>query len=144
MFSHQLFSSCLCQCYDHKGNMVNGLYLTSCTSKRFTIFSNIHPFMHPFTHRLRCRPCKATDSTSGAVRMRCLAQGHLDTRTGNLSGNQPTFPVTSQPSRLPANLPGYQPTFRLPAANPLYLLSHMTRRHHVMIRRETSNHEAHH
>ena len=46
-------------------------------------FSNIHPFiMHTFTHRRRCQPRRATASWSGAVRVRCLAQGHLDTQLG--------------------------------------------------------------
>ena len=81
-------------------NGENGLhlyraFLTTSHSKRFTIPPHIHPFMHTFTHRRRdCR------RASGAVRVRCLTQGHLDTwdRTSNFFGSQPT---------------------------PLYLLSHM-------------------
>ena len=34
--------------------------------------ANIHAFMHPFSDRRRCQPCKATASSSGAVRVRCL------------------------------------------------------------------------
>ena len=40
---------------------------------------NIYTFIHTFTHQLRCQPCKATASSLGAVRVRCLAQGHHDT-----------------------------------------------------------------
>ena len=52
--------------------------------------------MHTFTHRQRCQGEGATASSSGAVRVRCLAHGHLDTQlggAGNLTGN---LPVTSQ------------------------------------------------
>ena len=52
---------------------------------------NFGPFMHTFTHRRRCQPYKATAGSSGVVRVRCLTQRHLDTRTSNL-------PVTSQPA----------------------------------------------
>ena len=67
--------------------MVNGLhlysaFLTSGHSRRFTILPNIHLFMHTFTHRLKCQPCKATASSSGAVRVRYLAQGYLNTLGG--------------------------------------------------------------
>ena len=45
---------------------------------------NLQPFIHTFTHRRRSRPLMATEGgflpLSGAVRVRCLAQGHLDTR----------------------------------------------------------------
>ena len=85
--------------------MVSGLHLYSAflTSQCFTILPNIQPFMQTFTHQRRCQPCKATASLSGAIRVRYLAQRHLDTR----------------------RRPGIElATFRLPA-NPLYLLSHM-------------------
>ena len=88
--------------------MVNWLhfysaFLNSGRSKRFTTLPNIHPFMHTFTDR-RCRPLKATASSSGTVRVRCLAQGHLDT---------PLVGAGIEPA-----------TFWLPV-NILYLLSHM-------------------
>ena len=35
-----------------------------------------------FTHRWWSQPCKATASSSGAIRVGCLAQGHLDTHEG--------------------------------------------------------------
>ena len=38
--------------------------------------------MHTFTHRRRSQPRKATASSSGSARIRCLAQGHLDTLGG--------------------------------------------------------------
>ena len=84
--------------------MVNGLHLYSGGhSKRFTISLNIHPSMHTFTHPRWCQPCKATASSPGAVRVRCLAEGHLDTRLGGAGDRNSNLPVTSQ----------------------LYLLSHM-------------------
>ena len=43
------------------------------------ITSDLHWLIHTFTHRQRSQPCKATASTSGAVRLRRLTQGHLDT-----------------------------------------------------------------
>jgi hypothetical protein len=74
--------------------MLNGLhlcsvFLTSGHSKHFTVSPHIHPFKHTFTHRRRSEPRKATVSSSGAVRVKCLAQEHIDTQTSNL-------PVTSQ------------------------------------------------
>ena len=33
---------------------------------------------HTFTHRRWSQPCKPTASSSGAVEVRCLAQGQLD------------------------------------------------------------------
>ena len=56
--------------------MINGLHLystilTSGHSKRFTISHCVHAHMH--TRQLRGQPCKATASSTGAVRVRCLA-----------------------------------------------------------------------
>ena len=86
--------------------MVNGLYLfsavlTSSHSKRFTIRHNIHPFMHTFTHRRRCHPRRAIASSSGAVRARRLAQGHLETQLGGDGDRTSNLPVTSQPTLPP-------------------------------------------
>ena len=89
--------------------MVNELHLycailTSEQSKSFTILPyNIHPIIKKFTQQHRCQPEQVTASLSGAVRLRCLAQGHLDT-LGDLGIELATF-------RLPAN--------------PIYLLSPM-------------------
>ena len=74
------------------GANVNGLHLYSAFltighPKRFTILPNIH---RSRTHRRRSQPCKATASSSGAVRVRC-----------------PTF-------KLPAN-PLYLLSYRRPA-----------------------------
>ena len=93
-----------------KMHYVNGLhlysaFLTSGHSKHFTILPNIHPFIHTFTHRRRSQPRKTTASSSGAVRVRCLAQGHLDTRLREVEDRTSNLPVTSQLA--------------------LYLLSHM-------------------
>ena len=84
--------------------MVNGLHLCSAClnsshSERFTILPHIHPFIDTCTHRRRCQTRKATASSSGAVRERCLAQGNLDTLGG------------ARDQRLPDNM--------------LYLLNHM-------------------
>ena len=46
------------------------------------IQSALQWIMHTFTHRRRCQPRRATASSSGAVRVRCLAQGHLNTQLG--------------------------------------------------------------
>ena len=89
--------------------MVNGMhiyraFLISGHSKRLTILPNNHPFMHTFTHRRRRQPCKAIASWSGAVRVRCLAQGHLDTQQQELTGvgdQTSILPVTSQPALPP-------------------------------------------
>ena len=54
--------------------------------------------MHIVTHRRQCQPCKA-----GAVRVRRLAQGHLDTLS--------KLTVTSQPALPPELvLPGHAQT----------------------------------
>ena len=54
--------------------------------------------MHTFTHQWRCQPRKVPASSSGAVRVRCRAQGHLNTLGG--AGDQTrNLPVTSQPER---------------------------------------------
>ena len=74
--------------------------LTSGHSKYFTISPNIHPFMHTFTH-------SHSDGSSGAVRVRCLAQGHLDAGADNWTSNltsRPALPpgphAAPRPSRL--------------------------------------------
>jgi hypothetical protein len=55
-------------------------FLTSGRSKCFTTLPNIHPFMQ-------------TASSSGTVRVRCLAQGHLDARLGRDGFEPETFLV---------------------------------------------------
>ena len=60
-------------------------------------------FTHSFTHRWRCQPCKEIASSSGAVRVRCLAQGHLDTRAGDRTSNLPGFRPTPEPHAAPAS-----------------------------------------
>ena len=39
-------------------------------------------YIHTFTHRRRSQPHRATTSSSAAVRVRCLAQAHLDNQLG--------------------------------------------------------------
>ena len=95
-----------CQKNKEQGTfMVNGLhfyssFLTSGHSKLFTIShcNTIHPFMHTFTHRWRSQPCNATASSPGAVRVRCFAQGHLNTRLGGAGDRPSNLPVTSHPA----------------------------------------------
>ena len=48
----------------------------------FTILPNIHPFMHMHNHTLMAESTTQGDSQLGAVRVRRLAQGHLDTHLG--------------------------------------------------------------
>ena len=54
-----------------------------------------HPFIHTFTHRRRRQPCKVTVSSSGAVRVRCLAQRHPDTRRRRSPGIEPATWATA-------------------------------------------------
>ena len=58
-----------------------------------------------FTHRRWSQPRRATASLSGAVRMRCLAQGHLDTQLGGAGDPTSNLPVNSQPTLPPEVLP---------------------------------------
>ena len=53
------------------------LYIFALHSPTHT---HIHPFIHIHTPTV-CQLCKATASSSGAFRVRYLAQGHLDTQT---------------------------------------------------------------
>ena len=73
------------------------------------IQSNLQPFTHTFTHRRQSQPRRVTDSVSGAVRMWCLAQGHLDTQLGGARDQTSNLLVRGQPA-LPAELSvaGYQ------------------------------------
>ena len=50
----------------------------------------LEPFIHSFTHHRWSQPRRATASSSGAVKVRRLTQGHLDTRAGDRT--QPTLP----------------------------------------------------
>ena len=70
------------------------------TLKHFTILPNNHPFMLTFTHRRRC-PCNAKTSSSGAVRVRDLAPGHLDIQLGGAGDGTSNLPVTSRPALPP-------------------------------------------
>ena len=84
--------------------MVNRLHLYSTFltighSKCFTILPNIHPFIHTCTHQQQCQLCKATARSSGAIKVRCLAQGHLDTRQGG--AGDPTFWLPANPALPP-------------------------------------------
>ena len=52
------------------------------TASHSPVHPHIHPFILTFTHWRRSQPRRATASWSGAVRVRRLAQGHLDTQLG--------------------------------------------------------------
>ena len=60
---------------------------------------------HSFTHSQQCQPCKAPASSSGAVRVRYLAHGHLDTQLGGAGDQTSNLAVTSQPAVPPELLP---------------------------------------
>ena len=75
-------------------------FLTSGHSKLFTIL----PDIHPFTHRRWSQPWKATASSSGAVRVRRLAQEQLDTQIGGDGDQTSNLPFTSKPSLPPEPL----------------------------------------
>ena len=98
----------------HRKCTAYSTFQTSGHWKRFTILPNIHPLMHASTHRRQCQPCKATASSSGAVRVRCAAQRHLDTARMRQGSNKQPF--------------DYQPTHSTSFATcrpcPSLLLSH--------------------
>ena len=62
------------------------------------IQSDFQPFMNTFTHRWRSPPCTEKASSSEAVRVRCLALGHLDhdTQLGGAGGWTSNLSVTDQ------------------------------------------------
>ena len=82
------------QAYKHWSKCSKNAY----PNKRFTVLTDIHPFMHTFTHRRRSQPRRATASSSGATRVRRLAQGYHDTRLGGAGDRTSNLAVTSQPS----------------------------------------------
>ena len=81
------------------------IFLTSGHSKRLKIVPNICPFMRTFTHRRRCHPCKATAGSSGAVRVSCLAQRHLNNRVRGAGDRTSNLEVTNQPAPEPHAAP---------------------------------------
>ena len=84
-----------------------GCIYTALFSKCFTILPKIHPFMHTFTHRRRSQPRKETASSSGAVRARRLAQGHLDTQLGGAGDRTSDLRVTNQSALRPGPHTGH-------------------------------------
>ena len=56
------------------------------------IQSNLKPSIHTFTHRRRSQPRKRAASSLGAVRIMCLAQGHLNTQLGG-AGDRTSSPL---------------------------------------------------
>ena len=61
------------------------------------IQSDLHRLMHTLTHRRQSQPCKATASSSGAVRVKCLAQGHINIQLGG-AGDQTSNLSVADPS----------------------------------------------
>lgn len=78
---------------------INGLdlyraFIQSPLQNRLTF---THPFIHTLVWRRRYRPCKATASWSGgAVRVKRLAQEHLDTWPGRSRGSNQHSSVARQ------------------------------------------------
>ena len=77
-------------------------FLSSGHSKCFTIIA-WHPPIH--TRMYSPTACRATASSSGAVGVRCLAQGHLNKQLGGEGDRASYRPVTSQPALPPMLLP---------------------------------------
>ena len=93
-------------CRGYFFQIMRGLYTLSLTCGT-TSTNSQHPLYtesadllicHSFTHRRRGRPCKATASSSGAVRVRCLAEGQLDTQLGGCGDLTSNLPVISHPT----------------------------------------------
>ena len=81
-----------------KGISKNGPHIYCFYPTCFTVLTNTHPF----THRWRSQPRRATAS-SGAIRMRHLAQGHHNTQLGGAGDLTSHLAVTSHPA-LPLEL----------------------------------------
>jgi hypothetical protein len=64
------------------------------------IQSDLQPFIHTFTHQRRKQPRRSKASSSEAVRVSRLAQGHLNTQLGAEDRTSHLL-VTSQPILLP-------------------------------------------
>ena len=58
-----------------------------------TLLSKATSFIHTFAHRRTSLPRRATASSFGAVRVRGLAQGHLDTQLEGAGDRTSDFPV---------------------------------------------------
>ena len=56
-------------------------------------------FIHTFKHRRQSQPHRATASLSGAVMVRRLSQGHLDTQLVGAGDRTSNLLVTSQPEK---------------------------------------------
>ena len=67
-------------------------------SERFADAFIQSDFEHTFTHQ---RPHTTTASSSGAVRVRRLTQGHRNTQLGGAGDRTSNLPVTSQPALPP-------------------------------------------
>ena len=60
------------------------------------IQSDLHRLIHTLTHLRQSEPCKATASSSGAVRVKCLAEGHINTQLGGARDRTSSLSVTRQ------------------------------------------------
>ena len=60
------------------------------------IQSDLHRLIHTLTHWRQSQPCKATASSSGAVMVKCLAQGHINTQLGGAGDRTSNLSVPRQ------------------------------------------------
>jgi hypothetical protein len=60
------------------------------------IQSDLHRLIHTLTHQRQSQQCKATASSSGAGRIKCLAQAHINTQLGGAGDRTSNLSVTRQ------------------------------------------------
>ena len=65
------------------------------------IQSHLQRLIQTFTHGWQSQPCRTTGSWSGAVRVRCPAQGHRHTQIGGAGDRTINLTVTIQPALPP-------------------------------------------
>ena len=71
------------------------IYIALLSKALYSVFTVTD--IHPFTHRRLSQPRRATVSSSGAIRVRRLAQGHHDTWLGGAGDRTSDLAITSQP-----------------------------------------------
>ena len=79
----------------------SGFYIYIVGILLMLLSKTTNPFMPTVTHRRRSPTCRATASTSGAVRVRHFAQGHLNIQLGGAGDRTSNLPATSQPALPP-------------------------------------------
>ena len=91
----------------HRHNWLSNEFDTTLVNGKCALqywIHNINLFKQTLTHRRRCQSRKVTASSSGAIRVRRLAQQHLDTRLGGAGDRTSNLLVTSHPA-LPTETP---------------------------------------